>query len=159
MHSGRDPSPPRRERGALAASGVASSQPPRRYLASPRSTCRPVCRVPEVGPRASEVLGPSSTHALGMSEAVARHGIVIVTSGWVTYCTSKRSSTCRERVTEVEEAFISKVKASYACITYRMRPPSRAGCSPGLYPDIESELRPRCGSAARQELAPGPDWP
>ena len=71
----------------------------------------------------------------------------------------KRSSTCRERVTEVEEAFISKVKASYACITYRMRPPSRAGCSPGLYPDIESELRPRCGSAARQELAPGPDWP
>ena len=87
MHSGRDTIPPRRERGALAASGVASSQPPRRYLASPRSTCRPVCRVPEVGPRASEVLGPSSTHALGMSEAVARHGIVIVTSGWVTYCT------------------------------------------------------------------------
>ena len=149
MHSGRDTSPPRRERGALAASGVASSQPPRRYLASPRSTCRPVCRVPEVGPRASEVLGPSSTHALGMSEAVARHGLYLI----------KRSSTCRERVTEVEEAFFSKVRASYVCITYRMRPPSRAGCSPGLYPDIETELRPRCGSAARQELAPGPDWP
>ena len=71
----------------------------------------------------------------------------------------KRSSTCRERVTEVEEAFFFKVRASYVCITYRMRPPSRAGCSPGLYPDIETELRPRCGSAARQELAPGPDWP
>lgn len=71
----------------------------------------------------------------------------------------KRSSTCRERVTEVEEAFISKVRASYVCITYQMRPPSRAGCSPGLYPDIESELRPRCGSAARQKLAHGPDWP
>ena len=36
----------------------------------------------------------------------------------------KRSSTCRERVTEVEEAFISKVRASYVCITYRMRPPT-----------------------------------
>ena len=78
MHSGRDPSPPRRKRGALAASGVASSQPPRRYLASPRSTCRPVCRVPEVGSRASEVLGPSITHALGMLEAVARHGIGVM---------------------------------------------------------------------------------
>ena len=66
----------------------------------------------------------------------------------------KRSSTCRERVTEVEEAFISKVRASYVCITYRMRPPSRAGCSPGLYPDIESELRPRCGWAPQH----GKSW-
>ena len=71
----------------------------------------------------------------------------------------KRSSTCRERVTEVEEAFLVGAGASYVCFSYQMRHHSRAGCSPGLHPDIESELRPRCGSAARQELAHGPDWP
>ena len=162
MHSGRDPSPPRRERGALAASGVASSQPPRRYLASPRAEGHLQTGVPSAGGRPQSKRGARTVQYARAghvgSGGTSRYRHRDVRLGYLLYLI-KRSSTCRERVTEVEEAFISKVRASYVCITYRMRPPSRAGCSPGLYPDIESELRPRCGSAARQELAHGPDWP
>ena len=123
---------------------------------------RQVCRLPSAGGRLQSKRG-ARTVQYGRAGDVGRGGtsryrLRDVRLGYLLYLI-KRSSTCRERVTEVEEAFISKVRASYVCITYRMRPPSRAGCSPGLYPDIESELRPRCGSAARQELAPGPDWP
>ena len=71
----------------------------------------------------------------------------------------KRSSTCRERVTEVEEAFIAGAGASYVCFSYQMRHHSRAGCSPGLDSDTDTELRLPVGSAARQEQSPGPDWP
>jgi hypothetical protein len=60
-------------RGALAASGVASNQPAWRYFSTPWSTFRPVIRAPEVGYRANEVLGPSSTHALGMFDAVVQY--------------------------------------------------------------------------------------
>ena len=74
-------------RGALAASGVASNQPAWRYFSTPWSTFRPVFRVPDVGYRANEVLGPSSTHALGMFDAVVRPAVYLI----------KRSSTCRER--------------------------------------------------------------
>ena len=162
MHSGRDPSPPRRERGALAASGVASSQPPRRYLQLSVAEEHLQTGVPSAGGRPQSKRGARTVqHARAGhvgSGGTSRYRHRDVRLGYLLYLI-KRSSTCRERVTEVEEAFISKVRASYVCITYRMRPPSRAGCSPGLYPDIESELRPRCGSAARQELAHGPDWP
>ena len=160
MHSGRDPSPPRRERGALAASSVASSQPPRRLLSVAEEHLQ--TGVPSAGGRPQSKRGARTVqHARAGhvgSGGTSRYRHRDVRLGYLLYLI-KRSSTCRERVTEVEEAFIFKVRASYVCITYRMRPPSRAGCSPGLYPDIESELRPRCGSAARQELAPGPDWP
>ena len=83
VHSGRDPSPLRHERGALAASGVASSQPTRPCLASAWSSCRPMFRVKEVVSEASKVLRSSSLHPLMMSEAVARRSIVIVTSDGV----------------------------------------------------------------------------
>ena len=72
---------------------------------------------------------------------------------------SWRSSTCRKRATGVEEAFAGRAGASYVCFSYRLRPSRRADCQRGLHPDIESELRLPAGSAARHELAPGPDWP
>ena len=72
---------------------------------------------------------------------------------------SWRSSTCRKRVTGVEEAFVGRAIASYVCFDYRMRPSRRADCQRGLHPDVESDLRLPGGSAARHELAPGPDWP
>ena len=83
VYSGRDPSPLRHEMVPLAASGVASSQPARPCLASAWSTCRPMCRVLEVVSKAIGVLRSFSPHALAMSEAVGRRGIVLVTSGWV----------------------------------------------------------------------------
>ena len=60
-----------------------SSQPARPCLASAWSSCRPMFRVKEVVSEASEMLRSSIPHAAVTSEAVGRHGIVIVTSDWV----------------------------------------------------------------------------
>ena len=47
------------------------------------SSCRPMFRVKEVVSEASEMLRSSIPHAAVTSEAVGRHGIVIVTCDWV----------------------------------------------------------------------------
>ena len=109
-------------RGALAASGVASNQLAWRYFSTPWSTFRPVFRVPEVGYRSNEVLGPSNTHALGMFDAVVRHGIVFVTSGCglgflPAVLDQALLDMPRKGLTEVDEASISKAGASYVYIT------------------------------------------
>ena len=89
-----------------------------------------MCRVQEVVSEASEMLRSSSPHALAISEAVGRRGIVVVTSGWVggLLFLSWRSSTCRKRGTGVEEAFTGRAGASYVCFYYRLRPSRRADC-------------------------------
>ena len=145
----------------MAASSVASSQPARPCLASAWSSCRPMFGVKEVVSEASEMLRSSIPHAAVTSKAVGRQGIVMhrdVRLDGLLFL-SWRSSTCHKRVTEVEEAFIGGVGASYVCVDYRLRPSRRAGCSRSLHPDIESEPTSSFGSAARQELEHGPDWP
>ena len=53
------------------------------WLASAWTSCRPMFRVKEVVSEAGEMLRSSIPHAAVTSEAVGRHGIVIVTSDWV----------------------------------------------------------------------------
>ena len=90
-----------------------------------------MCRVQEVVSEASEMLRSSSPHALAISEAVGRRGIVVerrdVRLGGLLFL-SWRSSTCHKRVTGVEEAFAGRAGASYVCFYYRLRPSRRADC-------------------------------
>ena len=76
--------------------------------------------VRDVVSAASEVLGSSSLHALVMPEALACRRTVLSChrQGDLLHL-EQRSPTCRGRVTEVEEAFAGRARASYVRLIYQ----------------------------------------